>query len=204
VRDGCAVNPLAPGHIAPYVDRTRPHVLAIFFRNAEGRRVPADRLRGNVQAITQAQDEPALPGPGVWRRLPVTPAFVSWRLATSQGHVLLHGVAADFRLTEPPPIDFCEVYAPGTVQNFAAESGRFHWGRGGRYLFRLSRTPLSMSGLHRGRYLLTVTAEDTGGNTGSRTIAVDVVSHNSNSEAGRPSRADTRCSRRTLTSRTAG
>jgi hypothetical protein len=204
LRDGCAVNPLAPGHIAPYVDRTGPKVLSIFFRDAEGRRVPAGRLSGDVVAIAQAQDEPALPGPGVWRRLPVSPALVSWRLTTLRGDVLVRGVAADFRLTEPPAVDFCEVYASGTVQNFAAESGRFHWGRAGRYLFRLSPTWLDLRSLDPGRYLLTVTARDTGGNNGSRTITIGVAAHERSSGARGPGRVDTRCARRALTSRAPG
>jgi hypothetical protein len=199
LRHGCAVNPLAPGHLVPYVDRTRPRVLAIFFRNAEGVHIPADRLSGDVEAIAEAQDEPAMPAPGVWRRMPVAPALVTWRLSTVRGRVLLHGVAADFLLTEPPSDDFCQVYAPGTVQNLAAESGHFNWGRPGRYLFRLSSLPLYTGALDRGRYLLTVIASDTSGNTGLRTIAVDVRRASPRSMVG-PVAVDTRCSRRSLTS----
>jgi hypothetical protein len=197
---GCVVNPLAPGHLAPYVDATVPTVSAIFFRDLAGRALAASRLRGYVQPIAEAQDAPALAAPGVWQRMPVAPALVTWRLATVRDRRVLGGTAADFRLTEPPQRDFCSVYAPGTTQNFAAEYGRYRWGRAGTYLFELANGPLDTRLLENGRYLLTVVARDTAGNTARRTIAVIVRNHAGPQPAQRPL-VDERCISRSLTIR---
>jgi hypothetical protein len=174
VRDGCVVNPLTTGHLEPYVDRTRPRVIAITFTSLNGRRLDPSSLQGPVEAIATAQDRPTVPGPGVWRRMPVAPALVTWRLATATGRTARDGVAADFMVTLPPAADFCAIYAPGTLQNFAAENGRFNWARPGRYRFYLTRQPLDTSRMPPGRYVLTVTAADTGGNTGNRSVVIGI------------------------------
>ena len=54
-----AVNPLAPGHLQPYLDRTRPSVVSITFVAPGGARLAPGRLRGEVEMISQAFDEPA-------------------------------------------------------------------------------------------------------------------------------------------------
>ena len=59
IRRGCAVNPLAPGHLQPYLDRTRPSVVSITFVAPGGARLAPGRLRGEVEMISQAFDEPA-------------------------------------------------------------------------------------------------------------------------------------------------
>jgi hypothetical protein len=174
IRDGCAVNPLAPGHLEPYVDRTRPRVLSITFTSPDGTTLPPSRLHGEVDMVAQALDEPALPAPGVWRRMPVSPARVAWAIRTLAGSLVEAGVTADFRQVEPSRTMFCSVYAPGTLQNFASDDGYYRWGLAGRYRFRLVPGYLDTGRLHNGAYVLTVTASDTLGNTGTRTVTIHV------------------------------
>jgi hypothetical protein len=175
IRSGCVVNPLARGHLTPFRDTSQPQVRAIRFEDASGNPLPASALVGNVRVIANAQDEPALPAPGQWRRMPVAPALLTWRLTTLLGRILRGGIGADFRYSEPPSSDFCAVYAPGTVQNFAAVAGVYRWAQPGRFLFDLTPRLLDTSRLHPGRYLMTVTASNLGGHTTSRTTQVNVV-----------------------------
>jgi hypothetical protein len=83
------------------------------------------------------------------------------------------------------------VYAPGTVQNFAAVDGVYRWARPGRFLFDLTPRTLDTSRLNPGRYLLTVTAGNLGDRTASRTERITI-------DRGRPlpltpARPDLRC-----------
>jgi hypothetical protein len=187
----CVLNPLAPGHLTPYVDRTRPTVDSISFFGPDGNSIPASSLSGEVQMVAQAHDEPAMPAAGIWRRMPVSPALVAWRLRTLSGRVVWHGVAADFRRTEPPDSAFCTVYAPGTIQNFAADRSRYLWGRPGRYRYRLAPGLVDTGALRNGSYRLTVSASDTAGNTGTRTIEIGV--RNLRQPEVVPARQDPRC-----------
>jgi hypothetical protein len=198
LRGSCVVNPLAPGHLAPYRDLTDPTVTGISFSTATGRVLSSDRLRGFVDVVVRAEDSPSLPGPGAWRRMPVAPALLRWSIRATDGRRVAGGTPVDFRVTEPPPQDFCQVYAPGTTQNFAADAGRYRWGRAGRYLYRLTTTPFDTATLKNGRYRLTVTATDTGGNNGSRTIALR-IDNSRHPIADPPSPLDWRCTPRTLT-----
>jgi hypothetical protein len=127
IRDGCAVNPLLAGHLAPYRDPTSPKVRAILFEGPGHRRLSPLALSGRVQVVAEAIDEPALPNPSPWGSMPLTPALVVWRLTTAAGRVVRSGTAADFRFGEPLRRAFCKVYAPGARQNFAAVTGRLHW-----------------------------------------------------------------------------
>jgi hypothetical protein len=190
IRDGCAVNPLLPGHLTPYRDTTRPRVRALLFESADRRRLSPLALTGWVHVVADAVDEPALPNPFPWGSMPVTPALLTWTLTTGAGLVVLSGTGADFRFGEPLRREFCKVYAPGTRQNFAAVTGSFRWGEPGRYLFRLVPA-LDTARLGRGRYRLTVTAADTAGNTGTLTVRIAVAGRRLSSI---PTRVpDTRC-----------
>jgi hypothetical protein len=174
IRSGCVVNPLAQGHLTPFRDTSRPQIKAIYFEDLSGRRLPPSELTGNVRLITTAQDIPAIAAPGQWRRMPVAPALLTWKLATPLGRVVMHGIGADFRFTEPPSTDFCSVYAPGTVQNFAAVAGVYRWARPGRFLYDLTAQPVDTSLLHPGPYLLTVAASNLGGHTTTRIVPIDI------------------------------
>jgi hypothetical protein len=198
VRGGCVVNPLAPGHLAPYRDVTDPRVAGVWFVTAAGSRLDPADLHGFVQPVARADDMPTPPVSGIWRRMPVVPALIRWSIETRDGRRVARGTAVDFRLTEPPSQDFCRVYAPGTVQNFAAETGRFHWGQAGRYIFRLTATPFDTARLANGRYRLTVTAVDTGGNSGRRSMAIR-IDNNGSVIAPAPGSPDWRCRARAIT-----
>ena len=199
ILQGCAVNPLAPGHLEPYVDKTRPRVLSITFTSPDGTTLPPSRLHGEVEMVARALDEPALPAPGVWRRMPVTPARVAWAIQTLRGRLVVAGVTADFRETEPSQNMFCAVYAPGTLQNFASDEGYYRWGMAGRYRFRLVPGYLDTGRLRNGAYTVTVSASDTVGNTGTETVTVHVWNHRRVRIVRPP--FDWRCRPRTLESR---
>jgi hypothetical protein len=174
IREDCAVNPLMPGHLEPYRDRTKPVVQEILFQDPARRPEPANALRGRVRILAAAYDTPPIPSPFPWNTLPVSPARVSWTLSTVAGRVLIDKTGADFRFGEPFRRQFCTVYAPGTEQNFAAVGGTFHWGKAGRYLYDLTPSLLGTGRLGPGRYRLTVTASDTAGNSGSRSTLIRV------------------------------
>ena len=194
LRGRCVVNPLAPGHLTPYADPTHPRVLGISFTTPAGGRLAAGDLYGEVRAVARAQAPPADPAPGVWRRMPVSPALVTWQLTAADGRRVGGGIAADFLVTEPPPAAFCDVYAPGTLQNFAAESGHYNWGRPGRYLYQLG-PPLNTATLANGRYLYTVTAANARGGIGHRSVTIEIANHGQDKPAS-AAPPDWRCQRR--------
>jgi hypothetical protein len=198
IRGSCVVNPLAPGHLAPYRDRSSPTVDGVAFFTPSGERLNRRRLHGLVEAVARAEDSPAMLGVGVWRRMPVAPALVRWTIATLRGERVAGGTTVDFRTTEPPPQDFCRIYAKGTSQNFPAEPRRYEWGTRGRYLFRLTPVPFNTRNLPNGRYRLTVTAADTAGNNGHRSVLVTLDNRDAvrADPAGPP---DWRCLSRALT-----
>jgi len=134
-------NPLAPGGIAPYVDRTAPQVDAIFAEPL-GSLVPFDSatLCGTVSLIASAHDSPPLPVPGTFAGYPVSPALVTWSLAEVNGLVYVPTVrAADFRTTLPLVRNFWNVYARGSYQNAPRFSNQQFF-MPGRFLYNLSGT----------------------------------------------------------------
>ena len=152
-----AANPLAPGHLAPYRDSTRPRVVGISIR---------DRLRFVVSAI----DMPALPVPGRWHGFPVSPALVTWR-AERAGRVLCSGIAHDVRRFVPRNARFWSSYARGTHQNWPIFDGRKLQGRRGVYLYRVT-----LAAVPAPEFTLVVTVADTAGNRMERRLSVDLSS----------------------------
>jgi hypothetical protein len=189
LRSNCAVNPLAPGHLTPYHDTTRPTVAAILVAAPSWKELPPDAVSGRVRILADAFDTPALPSPYPWGELPVAPAHVAWRLTTLAGELVAHNTAADFRYGEPPRREFCSVYAPGTRQNFAAVDGAFHWGQPGRYLFDLTPRTLDTARLPPGPYRITVAASDTAGNVGTASRVLTIERRPTSG----PTVTDTRC-----------
>ena len=175
--DGDTVqNPLAPGHLMPYRDRTVPLVRGIGFRNAHGEPLSPGALAGAVDVFTWAQDRPALRPPGAWRNVPTAPAAVSWELRRPSGRVVVpEQVAVAFSHTEPSNRGFWDVYRPGSYQNFPVVGRRHLTGLPGRYLFDLTPDLLDTARLATGGYLLTVRAQDTCGNVGTMTVRVRVL-----------------------------
>ena len=195
IRGMCVVNPLMPGHLTPYRDTTRPVVAAIYFETLSGKRLDPLALSGRVRVVARAYDLPALPSHAPWGSMPVSPALIRWQLATVRGRVLRNKIAVDFRSSIPPRQDFCSVYAPGTIQNFAVVFGHLHWRKPGRYLYELTPNLLNTSRLDAGRYRFTVTAADTAGNLGSRTVTIGIVGSRL-TRAARVAPSDSRCQAR--------
>ena len=174
--DGFRVhNPLDPGHLEPYRDRTVPVVHRVEATGPGGDALPATDLHGLVRLIADASDMPPLAVPGEWFGFPVTPALIRWRLTRAGAHAVAPWrTAVDFRRTEPPNRRFWEVYAAGTYQNFPVFGHRYFVRRAGSYLFELSRAPLDTRRLANGRYVLTVRAADVCGNVGALRVPLRI------------------------------
>ena len=163
---GRAVNPLAPKRLTPYRDTTTPDILGISVRRS-----------GELMAFAaEAVDAPSLAVPGRWHGFPVSPAFVTWRIAGASGQVVVRThVARDVRRTVPKNDRFWSTFARGTHQNWPVFDGRKERGMTGRYYFRLSARPFDTGTLRAGRYVVVVTVQDTAGNRDvrRRTFTVD-------------------------------
>ena len=169
ISNGQAVNPLAPGHIGPYADRTTPRVTSISFRKRErGRDGLPSLIRGRVLLVAGAEDTPTISAPEGWRGLPVAPALLTWEIRSWTGKVVRdRQIAADFR-GDLPSRSFWQVYARGSYQNMAVLGRHYSWAQPGAYLFKLSPAFDSRS-LRDGAYDLVVTATDIRGNSSSLT-----------------------------------
>jgi len=165
--DGTRVtNPLLPGHLGPYRDRTRPTVASIDLRNAAGQPVGPLGVCGTISIDVSAFDRPALPVAGPFSGLPVAPALVTWQIArVHRGLVVPHTIAADFRTTLPGPIDFWKIYARGTYENAPRFGPDQYTSLPGRFLYLLARG-LDTRKLPNGLYTLTASAADERGNQG--------------------------------------
>jgi hypothetical protein len=191
IRGVCVVNPLMPGHLTPYRDTTHPVVRAILFENLAGQRLSPSWLTGRVRVIANAYARPAMASPFPWSSMPVSPVLIRWKVMTMAGRVLDSQIAVDFRYSLPPRRAFCDVYAPGTEQNLAAVVGTFRWGKPGRYLYDLTPNLLDTTQLHDGRYRFIVTAANTGGNTGTKTVIIAI--HERHLRSPLSARLDARC-----------
>jgi len=175
--DGSNVrNPLLAGHLSPYVDRTRPVVSSIELRRAEtGSPLGTLAVCGKVAIVASAFDRPPLPVPGSFAGLPVTPAYVTWRMQKLGGPMVVPNlVAADFRRTLPADRDFWSVYARGTYENAPRFGNQQFRSMPGRYIFNLS-TSLDTKSLANGVYVVIVTAADERGNLSSLAQRVSVL-----------------------------
>ena len=125
-RQGEYVNPLRPGGIGPYVDRTPPTVASIeFVRN--GHELAPDSLSGRVRIVAEIFDTTPVLVPKPWAHLPVTPARVRWSITHGSNRVVARRTAADFRDRMLPAKLYDSIYAPGTVQNFKKTSGHYRF-----------------------------------------------------------------------------
>lgn len=184
--DGRAVNPLQPGHLTPYDDSTVPTVEGLYLRTEDGKVLSPGAVSGTVDFVARAYDLPALPVPPPWTDLPVSPARVGFQVTTLDGReVLPEETAVDFSQTEPPNTRFFDVYAAGTFQNDPAVGKHFYHGAAGDYLYELSPGGIDTDALRPGPYVVTVTAEDTCGNTGTLTETIDVVAQKRDATASK-------------------
>ena len=172
LRGGRLVNPLAPGHLGPYDDATAPAVAAITFRRRDdGPTVLPECVRGQVELVAEASDTPAVPVPGQWHGLPVSPAALSYRVdAAKTGRAVVpETTAMDVRDVLPTSGQLWRTYVRGTHMNMPQFGRRRFWYQPGVYLYKLGVTPLDTRRLRDGVYRIRVTAMDTAGNSGSAT-----------------------------------
>jgi hypothetical protein len=153
-RGGVYVNPLRPGAMGPYADRTCPAATKLNFER-DGKPLDGRALRGSFDIILEAEDAPAFSAPRPWLQLPVTPALIRWCIVDrSNGRLTPWQAAFDVR-ERLPRADYRAVYAEGTAQN--------HPDRPGRYRFQLAHA-LSAGSLGPGAYALRVVLVDSRGN----------------------------------------
>ena len=99
---GAYVNPLRPGGMGPYVDRTCPSAKQIRFERA-GIETKTRAVRGVVDLVVGAWDPPALSAPAPWKDMPVTPTLIRWRILTEAGRAVRRWqTAVDTRQPHPP------------------------------------------------------------------------------------------------------
>jgi len=174
--DGKPTNPLAPGHIGPYADSTTPRVNAISFRLRDsGSDLLPEYLHGSVEIVAAAADTPAVPVPGKWNGLPVTPAKLTYRIESfpSAQIVVPETIALDVSRNLPATSDMWHTYARGTHMNMVQMGVHRYWYQPGAYLFKLS-TSFDTHHLTDGVYRLTATAWDTAGNHSSTAQIINV------------------------------
>jgi len=185
LHDGKPVNPLAPGHIGPYEDTTTPAVGAITFRSSDtGPELLPEYVHGSVELVAAASDTPAIPVPGQWNGLPVTPAKLTFRItAFPSGDVAVpETTAMDVTRTLPATSDMWHTYARGTHMNMVQMGAHRYWYNPGAYLFKLTSDRWNSHQVADGVYRLTVTASDTAGNRSSASQIFQV--HNRSSWLG--------------------
>jgi murein DD-endopeptidase MepM/ murein hydrolase activator NlpD len=169
------VNPLAPGHLTPYADTTKPEVASITLRrNETGPSLVPTFVRGSVEMVAEAYDTRQLRIPGVWQPMPVAPALVTWQLRGLGGKAVARGVAADFRSTIPANETFWSYYARGTYQNMSVFGSHYSWGQPGCFLFKLTRSAFDTKSVRDGVYDLVVTATDIAGNSSSNSLRLTI------------------------------
>jgi hypothetical protein len=161
---GHAVNPLQKGHLAPYVDRTKPTIRDVLFRNQSGTLQTPLGLCGRVELDVDAYDMPPLAVPGSFRGLPVAPVLVQWSILHLNGTVAVPTkTVADFRTTLPGNGHFTDVYAKGTYENAPRFGAQQYKQMPGRYLFLLAGN-YDTTSLPNGVYTLAVRVADIRGN----------------------------------------
>ena len=161
-KHGGYLNPLRPGALGPYVDRTPPTVTSIEFLRRDGREVEADALSGRVDIVAEVIDTTPMIVPAPWSHLPVTAKRIRWNLAQGRRAIAWRTVIDSDHMLDGKLYD--AIFAPGTTQNYVGQPGhyRYYLARG----FQASRLPAGASRLR-------IEATDTRGN---RTVAVTSVS----------------------------
>jgi hypothetical protein len=119
-------NPLRKGALTPFADFGAPSVDRIVVERARKHLQPGF-LTGVVAFVAEAHDITPIAAPAPWRGLPVTPAFVRWRLMRGGRAVVPWQVVADFRTTLLPAARYPQVYAAGTTQNHPNAAGLFRF-----------------------------------------------------------------------------
>jgi hypothetical protein len=162
---GVPVNPVRPGGLEPYVDRTRPTIDRLVLER-NGSEIDTAAVAGRISIILDAHDEPALSAPPPWADLPVAPVLIRWRITSGGNLVRNWQTAVDFRGALPPAWEFDHVYARGTYDNGPNEPGRYRF-----YLVH----DWDANQLRPDDYELEVAVSDTAGNTATQSFPFSVI-----------------------------
>jgi hypothetical protein len=176
LQNGKPTNPLAPGHIGPYADSTTPRVNAITFRLRDaGSDLLPEYLHGSVEIVAAAADTPALPVPGKWNGLPVTPSKLTYHVESfpNAQMAIPETTAMDVSHNLPATSDMWHTYARGTRMNMVQMGVHRYWYQPGVYLFKLA-AKFDTGQLKDGVYKLTATAWDTAGNHSSTSQIINI------------------------------
>ena len=115
------VNPLRPGALTPYADRSRPQI-------GDPRHGPSGRHASHgarVDIVVPASVAPATPPSPPWQGSQLAPALLRWRLLRNGAPVSPWRIAADFRTFIPPNRLYRDVYASDTTPDARNSSGRY-------------------------------------------------------------------------------
>lgn len=154
------VNPLQPGHLAPYHDYTKPVIRDIVIRDQTGDVQTPLGLCGRIEFDVDAYDTPPVAVPGKFEGLPVAPSLVQWTVTNLRGTTVVPWrTAADFRTTLPPNAHFWDTYAKGTYQNAPRFGREQYTSMDGRFLFQLAGN-YDTTALGNGVYVMTVLVGD--------------------------------------------
>ena len=161
------VNPLQPGHLAPYKDFTKPVIRNIVIRDQTGEVQTPLGMCGRIELDVDAYDTPPVAVPGKFQGLPVAPSLVQWTVTNLHGAAVVPWrTAADFRATLPSNAHFWDTYAKGDYQN-APRFGKRAVHLDGRPLpVQLARS-YDTTALANGVYVLTVLVGDGHGHKAS-------------------------------------
>lgn len=163
--DGVYVNPLRPGGMGPFDDRTVP-TLQSFTVESQGKVQRGRVARGSVDLVVESYDRTPIPIAGPWNGKPLTPALLRWRMVAGDRTVIGWRTAVDFRRTYPSNEVWNQTYARWTKQN------KKIWDA--RYRFYLAHD-LETRRLGDGRYRVEVEASDIRGNTGAEAFTLTVA-----------------------------
>lgn len=166
-RNGVFVNPLRPGGLGPFVDRTRPTIEKVRVRRGL-KRYSLRRVTGRVDLVADAADETPLAVARPWNDKPVTPALLRWRLVGRGGVVIPWRTVADFRLHIPPSGDYGRIYAVGTRQNHSYARGQYSF---------LLRAGWNTAEVGDGVYELQISVADVQGNHAASSRQLVIANH---------------------------
>jgi hypothetical protein len=160
-------NPLRPGALGPWVDPTSPRIAGItFVRTQTQQQLSPLDVKGTVDVIVDAWDQPPIIPPPPWNNIVVSPAMLRWRVMRGREVIRPWHAPIDFRNALLPASLFSTVYAPGTKQNKPNERGRYRF-----YIAHGWTTRRLRNGLYR----LEVSAADVTGNRATAALPFTVA-----------------------------
>jgi hypothetical protein len=158
------LDPLRPGALEPFTDVGNPTVSQILFRSGT-RDLDPRRVFGTVDICCVAFDTTPMAVPEPWAHMPVTPAYIRFRVVRFGKSVVPWRTGVDLRTFRTPDA-FHVIFAPDTRQN--------HPNKPGLYCYNLAHD--WNSALHpNGSYRIDVEASDVHGNRARSNLAFSIV-----------------------------